>query len=133
VSKDLYYTIPRFFEARMAAHNKVARCQLLDDVDYIKYGIERTGDLPNLTVFLSDAYTFTEAELFEMMRVVSKGDYILVARPEAGFTTSVGKEARSYKIGLGRIGTFMGALNVRNVWEYLTPEQREEMKARRRS
>jgi hypothetical protein len=62
-------------------------------------------------------------------RQLGPGDYIVIAKPEAG--GGAGPELiRQYRIGVGKLGIFMGALNLRNMWTYEPPD--EEEKARRR-
>ena len=53
----------------------------------------------------------------------------MIGKPEADGGASP-ELIRQYRIGVGKLGIFMGALNVRKMWTYEPPD--EERKARGR-
>jgi hypothetical protein len=108
----LHHSTITFFESKMSTHTKVRRFTRNATVpnEHI-YEIERKDGLPSVTVLLSDAYRFGHADYLGRPPCIRRGDYILIARPEADFDASIIKPATKDGIGLGKIGTFMGALN----------------------
>ncbi len=129
MGKDLYYTIPRFFEARMREHSMVAAIRQLDVEGEFVYEITRNRHDDTIRVWLSDAYRFTEMDYFNRPRELKTGDYILIAKPEGG--GEVGEQLiATTRIGVGKLAELMGALNVRRMWTYVPPSD-EELRARR--
>jgi len=127
----LYHSIVKFFEDRMTAHSCVTRLTRLDvPGDYI-FAIERTNGRKVVNVFLSDAYYFGEADYLGRPKQIKRGDFILIARPEGGFSCSVAARAKEEGIGIGAIGRLMGALNVALPSDYMSPEERERERQRK--
>lgn len=129
MGRDLHYTIPKFFEDRMHEHSAVAEIRKLNVQDELVYEILRSKYGDKVRVWLSDAYHFTEMDYFNRPSELKAGDYILIAKPEGngGVSNQLIEEA---KIGVGKLGEFMGALNIRRMWTYVPPTA-EEIKARR--
>lgn len=121
MGKDLHYLVLRFFHERMNGHAKVGCHTDLQDERDILFMIERRESLPNLIVHLSDAYLYTLHDYYSKPPRLKSGDFILVARPEAKFDESLVAVAYQDKIGIGKIGKFLGALNRRNIWTYKEP------------
>lgn len=112
-----------FFLERMESHNKVEACNRInDDTEYL-FEIIRKGELPSIVVHLSDAYRYGTWEYLSHPKRIRRGDFIVVGG-FAALDASVVELARKDKIGLGGIGKLMGALNVRRVWEYRSPDER---------
>ena len=128
---NLHYTIIKFFEARMDEHSIVESWRRIANKDEYIYEIKRSryGDIIN--IWLCDAYLLTELEYLSRPREIKSGDYILIARPEAGGSGSDLKN----KIGIGKIGELMGALNVKKIWTYEPPteEERSQRAKKKRS
>jgi hypothetical protein len=122
VGKNLYYTIPRYFEARMAEHSTVSSCRLLPNDNEIIYEIRRNKFDDTIRVWLSDQYTFGDADFQNRPREIRSGDYILIARPEASLHGGYTKE----KIRIGKLADFMGALTKRQPWKYAPPSWEEQ-------
>jgi hypothetical protein len=128
MGSDLYYTIRRFFEDRISGHSMVATIRKLDVEGEIVYEITRLQYRDTIRVWLSDACLFTEMDYFNRPKELRAGDYILIAKPEGngGVTDEL---IAITQIGVGKLGTLMGALNVRKLWAYVPPTA-EELKAR---
>jgi hypothetical protein len=127
VSKDLYYTIPQFFVDRMRKHSSVCDVEDVSTEEFYLYRIHRDrGDA--VLVWLSDAYRFTDMDFHNRPVELQPGDFALIAKPEGGANVSpeLVEEAR---IGVGKLGELMGALNKRDVWTY-RPSGWEEQKRR---
>jgi hypothetical protein len=114
----LYPTVVQFFMTRMNEHSCVGTVTRLSIPDEYIYKIERENYLPDIHVFLTDAYRFGLADYLGRPSCISRGDYILIARPEASFDTGLIERAAKDGIGIGKIGRLMGALNLRYVSKY---------------
>jgi len=65
--------------------------------------------------------------------LLKAGGFVVVARPEAGFDSTIVEIAAADRVGIGQIGKLMGALNLKDHWNYRTKEERElEKRGRRR-
>lgn len=117
MGKDLHYLVVKFFRERMDDHSKVRRYTEIQDAKDILYEIERVNELPSLVVHLSDAYRYTLQDYYSKPRSLGKGNFILIARPEAEYDVDIVSIAAKDKIGIGKIGTLLGALNRKNVWQ----------------
>src|ERR1700720_668651 len=110
----LYRTHIDFFTQRMSEHSRVEHFTRLQIADEYIFRIERKDGLPDVNVLLSDAYRFGIADYLGCPSTIRRGDFILIARPEGGFDGAVAKRAKEDGIGIGKLATFMGALNFRN-------------------
>jgi hypothetical protein len=122
---NLHPSIIDFFERRMADHSAVVSCERLPRDDEIIYAITRRKYGDKIQVWLADQYRFDYADFLNRPGEIKAGDYILIARPEA---TGIGSDEDA-RIGVGKIGELMGALNKREMWKYVPPSEEE---ARRR-
>lgn len=132
MGKDLHPTILEFFYERMHDHSNVASYEDVSDTENYIYRVRRARQRDSVLVWLTDAYLFTESDYYLRPDALRAGDFILVAKPEGGFSLDQGEIDRA-KIGVGQIGKFMGALNVRSMWTYLTREEKERLERLRRS
>jgi hypothetical protein len=130
MSKDLYYTIPRYFLERMHEHSGVLSLEDVSTDDAYLYRIRRTK-YGEVLVWLSDAYKFTDMDFINRPDQLTRGDYIIIAKPEGG-----GGAARHLiedaEIGVGKLADFMGALNKREIWNYVAPTWEEKQNKKRR-
>jgi hypothetical protein len=120
MGKNLYYTIPQFFERRMQEHSAVLSFRLLPNDNEIIYEIRRRNFGDTIRVWLSDQYNFGESDFNNRPREIRAGDYILIARPEAH-----GGDYSEDKIRIGKLADFMGALTKRQMWKYEPPSEEE--------
>lgn len=115
----------------MSGHSNVADMRdESDDENYI-YRIARAKQRDEILVWLTDAYLFTDADYYSRPPELRAGDFILVAKPEGGFHLDIETIHRE-RIGVGQIGKFMGALNAKEMWTYLTQDERERIERERR-
>lgn len=131
MSKHLHPSILAFFQERMVSHNNVISVLDISTDEYFLFSVERARNLDKITVWLSDAYLFTDADFYAKPDIIHAGDFIIVAKPEGGVFIDQ-SVIEQHRIGVGQIGKFMGALNKPQMWTYLTPEEREKL-ARQRS
>jgi hypothetical protein len=129
MGNDLYYAIPQFFEKRISEHSAVTSWVRLPCEEEFIYRISRIRYGDQVLVWLADQYLFTDMDFYNRPQQLRPEDYILIAKPEASGRVSA-ELIRQYRIGVGKLGMFMGALNKRNMWTYEPPD--EEEKARRR-
>lgn len=130
MTKDLYYTIPQYFLARMHEHDSVVSVEDASTEDHFLYRIVRRR-YETVLVWLSDAYTFTDMDYVNRPEALTEGDYIVVAKPEGGGGASE-QLIDSAKIGVGKLADLMGALNRRDMWNYVAPSLEEKQARKRR-
>lgn len=102
----------------MTGHSRVDTWEDISTSEFVIYRLHRTGEMPPVVVWLSDAYQFTDAEFYAGPTHPSV-DAVLIARPEA-----IGNEPLWWAkdgIGIGNIAGLMGALNREHVDEYGRP------------
>ena len=124
-----------FFTARLDEHSRISTWELIDDEHEYLFRVVRTlsGSTNDVIVHLTDAYLYGLAEFFASPRQLRTGSFVVIGMPHASAAPEVIDEMKQRRIGIGHIGKFMGALNNRNIWEYMTPaERREEQEKRRR-
>jgi hypothetical protein len=131
VSKDLYYTIPQYFLERMHEHSNVLDVSDVSTDEFYLYRIHRRRQGDVVLVWLSDAYLFTDMDYHNRPRELGRGDYALVAKPEGGAHVSPELIAEA-RIGVGKLGEFMGALTKRDTWTYQPPNWQEQQSRRER-
>ena len=121
----------KFFTARMNQHSRVMRCELIANQNEYLFRVRRTlGESMNdVIIHLTDAYRYGFAEYFTRPRQIKAGSYVVIGIPHADAAVDVIEAAREDHIGVGHIGKVMGALNLKNVWEYMTPEERRRQEA----
>jgi hypothetical protein len=125
MGRDIHRQVLAFFERKMKEHDIVVRCMDVSDKgDYI-FRIERRRGLPPVTVHLSDVYFYTELDYLSRPSEIGSGDFILIARPEAGYSSAALAEAQRGRIGMGQIGKLMGALHCEEIWKYRTKEEEQ--------
>lgn len=119
-----YYGHFRFFEQRMDAHSHVIKVQTHGDGVYELTNVYGS----KLRVFICECYSFGAAEYAETKEALGKLDAIVINSAWCGYTMDAKRLARSDKVGLFKIASFMSALNKANVWEYLTDTEQETFK-----
>ncbi len=131
MGKDLYYTILQFFEQRMAEHSAVATCEMMPSNEEFMYRVRRSNFGDEVRIWLLDEYHFSDMDFHNRPPELRAGDFILIARPEAGGGASADL-IRQYRIGVGKIGVLMGALNRHEMWTYDPPDKDERARRRER-
>ena len=123
-----------FFTSRMDDHSRVTNWELIDDEHEYLFKIRRTlsGKPNDLLVHLTDAYRYGLAEFFARPRQLRAGSYVVIGMPHASAASDVIDEMKQQSIGIGHIRKFMGALNYKNTWEYMTPDERQQEERQRR-
>lgn len=122
MGKNLHYLITDFFHDRMKNHSKVKTYKIISDDSEIIYQVERAPGLPSLLVHLSDEYFYSIYNYYARPSQLSKGGFILIARPEANFDSDIIALAENECIGIGKIGKLLGALNFERYWHYQEPD-----------
>lgn len=130
MTKELYYTIPQYFIERMHEHSAVLSVDDVSTEEHLLYRVHRAR-YEIVTVWLSDAYSFTDMDYVNRPSELGHGDYIVIAKPEGGGGAS-SELIDAAQIGVGKLADFMGALSKRDMWSYVAPtwEERQERKRR---
>ena len=112
-----------FFTTRMNEHNLVVSWEPIADKHEYLFKVQRTlqGSVNEVIVHLTDAYRYGLADFFARPGQLKAGSYVVIGMPHADAGQSVIDKAKEHRIGVGRIGNFMGALNYQNIWEYMPP------------
>jgi hypothetical protein len=129
MGRDLYYSIPQFFEKSLYSHAMVLSWRRIDDSrndnDFL-YQICRTNGLSDIIVHASDTYIYTLTDYYQKPRQLVWGSFIYVARPEASYDRGVVEIAQKDGISIGKFGAIMGALYESQHWNYVPRERRKE-------
>jgi hypothetical protein len=132
VGKNLRPVHIRFFQERMAEHNRVQAAFPIPSDDEFLFVVRRIGDLSDVTVHLTDAYAYSELEYLARPNQLGRNSFVVLGLPHGTYADDVVEMARADGIGVGHIAKFMGALGRRNVWEYESPQEREARQRRER-
>ena len=123
MGKDLHYSIRPFIEQALNNHNAVERIQSITLDDFYAYNVFRRSGMTSVVVVLSDDYHFGSASLQGKPTILKDGGFFLIAKPEAsGFEGNEPNE----KLGIGKIGKLLGALNREDFWNYEPPKKDEK-------
>jgi hypothetical protein len=110
----------------MGEHSAVECYTDKSDGENYLFLIERNRERPPVLVHLSDAYFYGQLEYIARPSQLGRGDFILIARPEASYDEGIVAAARRNGIGIGKISKLMGALNQEKIWLYETIEEKKE-------
>lgn len=116
-----------FFTARMNEHDRVASWEPIPNKHEYLFRITRLPSANNtkVIVHLTDAYLYTNAEFIARPKQLRSGSFVVLGMPHASVDPEVIETAREHRIGIGHIGKFMGALTYKNIWEYMTSDERQ--------
>jgi len=120
MGKNLHPSIIPFVERTLSNHNKVESLTLVKDKEFYVYHIVRRNNLKDLYVVLSDDYYFGDYSKITMHPILKHGGFILLARPEVADHNENDSMA---KLGIGKIGKLLGALNKNDYWNYNPPKK----------
>jgi hypothetical protein len=112
----------RFFESRMKEHGNVATFTAKGSGIY-----ELTRNTGNtIRIFICECYSFGVAEFLEVTDKIGVVDAIVINSMWCGYTHDAEKFCREQRVGLFKVGEFMGALGQADFWNYVTPAEREK-------
>ena len=115
-----------FFTARMDEHSRVSIWEpIANQYEYL-FRIRRTlsGSESDVIVHLTDAYRYGLAEFFARPNELRAGSFVVIGMPHADADPEVIERAKKHHMGIRHIVKFMGALNYKNIWEYMTADER---------
>lgn len=118
MGKDLHYSIRPFIEQALNNHSAVESIESISLDDYYAYKVNRRKGMSSLVVVLSDDYYFGSSSLENKPSILKDGGFFLIAKPEA--KKFEGNEPNE-KLGIGKIGKLLGALNQEDFWNYEPP------------
>jgi hypothetical protein len=116
-----HYGHYKYFEARMAAHDKVISTTPHGNGIY-KLDLVH-GD--TLRIFICECYAFGVAEYMETDQEIGPIDAVIINSAWCGYTPDAKRHCRDMSVGLFTIGEFMRAINKKEYWTYLTDEEKE--------
>ena len=120
-----------FFTTKMDEHNLVNNWEPIENDDEYLFRVRRTlsGSRSDVIVHLTDAYRYGLAEFFARPKQLRAGSYVVIGMPHADADPEVIERAKKHRIGIGHIGKFMGALNHKDIWKYISPDERRQKEA----
>jgi hypothetical protein len=121
MGKDLHYSILKFVRSALENHQAVKSFNIVSDTDFYIFCIKRKSDYIDLYVVLSDDYSFGDYDMITRHSILKRGGFILIARPEAN---NYSENDPVNKIGIGKIGKLLGALNKNDFWNYDPPQKK---------
>ena len=113
-----------FFEERMHNHGRVKKCA---PVGNGVYELTRNNG-PVIRLFICECYAFGVAEYMETRENLGDVDAVIINSAWCGYTDEVKLQCREREVGVFMIAEFMGALNFKDFWNYLTDDQEERYK-----
>ena len=118
----------------MDGHDLVVTWVPIPDDDEYLFRVRRkiANNEGDVIVHLTDAYRYGLAEFFARPNLLRAGSYVLIGMPHANAAPEAVERAKQNRIGVGHIKDFMGALNRKNMWQYVSPEERRHREAQRR-
>jgi hypothetical protein len=120
MGKDLHYSILNFVKSAFENHQAIESFDVVSDPDCYIFHIRRKFNYRDLYVVLSDDYSFGDYDMITKHSILRKGGFILIARPEA---QNYSENDPHNKIGIGKIGKLLGALNKNEFWNYELPKK----------
>lgn len=118
MGKNSHYSIRPFIEKALNNHNAVEKLEKIEIDDFYAYKITRRRGLSSLIVVLSDDYYFNSESIQKKPAILKDGGFFLKARPEGG---GIEESIPEEKLGLGKIGKLLGAINKEDFWNYEPP------------
>jgi hypothetical protein len=112
----------RFFESRMRTHGNVASLTAKGNGTYEL--IKDTGQ--TIRVFICECYSFGVAEFLEVSDKIGNVDAVIIDSMWCGYTHDAKAHCRELRVGLFKVGEFMGALGQADFWNYIAPGEREK-------
>ena len=126
MGKALRQAYIAFFTDRMDEHNLVSNWEPIPNKHEYLFKIKRilSGSQSDVIVHLTDAYSYSFAEFYARPNKLQAGSYVVIGMPHANADAKVIEAAKIERIGIGHVRKFMGALNHKNIWEYISPDER---------
>ena len=115
-----YYGHFDYFEQRMAKHNRVQSLTRTSSPG--TYVLKRTNG-PDIRLFICECYLFGVAEYHEVVANLGRVDAVIIASLWCKYTGQVQDRCRDQDVGVFTIAEFMGAINRREIWTYVGPEE----------
>jgi hypothetical protein len=115
------YTQRQFFREAVVKHDKV---QALDEINTQTYRVDRTGDLGEVVVYITNLYSVGYADVIGISSSCPDVNCIVTMSNWNGYTGDAKMHASENKIGLFMFAEFMGALNFKQIWKYKKKDDR---------
>jgi len=122
-----YYGNYRFFEDRMREHSKVT---LVERLETGHYRLVRSSG-PDLVVFICECYSFGASEYDEVIENIGPVNAVVISSNWCGYALDFKMDCMNSDVGIFTIGEFMAALNLKDFWTYLSPQQKKDLERRK--
>ena len=117
-----YYKNYNYFLNILRNHNKVSKIvELNKDKGYFKLYLK---DSRELKLFICECYCFSVAEYEEALSNLKEIDAVVINSSWCGYTSDVKDYCKAQKVGIFKISEFLGAINLKNFWNYIPPDER---------
>lgn len=118
---ESYYGHYRKLESVIRSHSEVKNLEKVDEGLYVLTHKKRG----KLKIFIGECYSFGVAEFHEVIENYGDVNIVLISSAWCGYTNKAKKFCRSQKVGLSKIGSFMGSLNKEKYWLHLDEDEQE--------
>jgi hypothetical protein len=113
------YGTKTFLENALKQHDAV---ESFSGINHREYHITRKrGD--HIRLYLTGLYVFSENDLYDVCNNNSEVNCIVSGAPWNRISGCAVKEAKKRRVGLFKVGEFLGCLNWEKFWEY-TPKKK---------
>lgn len=119
-----YYGHYNYFEEQMKWHSKVS--SLVPQSNGVYMLTRAQGD--TIRIFVCECYAFGIAEYMETVDQLGEINAIIINSAWCGYSYQAKEHCCKARVGLFMIGEFMGALNLKDYWNYVTPEEKERLR-----
>ena len=90
----------------------------LDEIRDQTYTLDRTGELSEVVVYITNLYTVSYADVLDIESRCRHLNCIVTMSNWNGYTGEAKRYAAENRIGLFMFAEFMGALNFKHIWKY---------------
>ncbi|HTE01776.1 MAG TPA: hypothetical protein VK668_20950 [Mucilaginibacter sp.] len=121
MGKDLHPSIMPFILEKLHSHQNVVSVENISTKEHYMYRLVRRSGC-DVVVLVSDAYHFGEFDYLSKPSELNEGGFILIAKPESSFPADIQHHLKVDKIIIGKIGILLGALRIKEFWNYEKPK-----------
>ena len=115
-----YYRNYDFFLKKLRVHNKVNEIEIIDPKNGI-YKIHLSDS--SINIFICECYSFGMAEYYELLdKIDVEIDAIVINSNWCSYSSDVKEQCKELRVGVFKIGEFLGAINRSDFWNYISPD-----------
>ena len=115
-----YYGNYNFFVRKLRVHDKVNGVETIDAKNGV-YKIHLSDS--SINVFICECYSFGVAEYYELLgKIDVEIDAIVINSNWCSYSSDVKEQCKELRVGVFKFGEFLGAINRRDFWNYISPD-----------